>query len=104
MASYVCHFALDMVKELQAYNKLHPDHPLDMRIGIHTGPVVAGVVGTKRFLYDIWGGMCTRFDIQCYCVCFSAENATLTVPVPADAVNLASRMESTGGKSCTFEL
>jgi len=27
----------------------------DMRIGINTGPVVAGVVGTKKFAYDIWG-------------------------------------------------
>jgi adenylate cyclase len=31
------------------------DLRLDLRIGIHTGPVVAGVIGTQRFSYDLWG-------------------------------------------------
>ena len=33
----------------------HFDEALQIRIGIHTGPVVAGVIGTQKFIYDIWG-------------------------------------------------
>ena len=33
----------------------NPDFPVALRVGVHTGPVVAGVIGRTRFAYDIWG-------------------------------------------------
>ena len=45
---------LAFVKETQA-NPPKNIYPFEVRIGINTGPVVAGVVGTKKFQYDIWG-------------------------------------------------
>jgi class 3 adenylate cyclase/CheY-like chemotaxis protein len=50
--------ALDMQDFMQGFNKLKAIQGLpsfEIRIGVHSGPVVSGVVGTKKFAYDIWG-------------------------------------------------
>lgn len=46
--------ALGMV---EAMNEINPTlaHPYEIRIGIHTGPVVAGIIGKHKFVYDVWG-------------------------------------------------
>lgn len=66
-AEAVADMALDMLKTISGF-RIFNGEPLQMRIGINTGPVVAGVIGTKKFIYDLWG----------------------------NTVNIASRMESQG--------
>jgi adenylate cyclase len=46
----------EIIEFIESYNqKKSQDFKIELRIGIHSGPVVAGVVGLKKFAYDIWG-------------------------------------------------
>ncbi|MBK9599056.1 MAG: adenylate/guanylate cyclase domain-containing protein [Flavobacteriales bacterium] len=54
----VVHAALEMQVFMMARKSERDAHGLpafEMRVGIHSGPVVAGIVGVRKFQYDIWG-------------------------------------------------
>lgn len=50
----VIQFAEEMVRVVTAFNREHKSH-LSLAIGANCGPVVGGVVGKRKFLYDLWG-------------------------------------------------
>jgi class 3 adenylate cyclase len=66
-AERVALMGLDMQEAIREFNAAHHTH-LALRVGINSGPVVAGIIGRRKFSYDLWG----------------------------DTVNVASRMESHG--------
>jgi len=53
-ADAVGRMALEMQKHMGEYRKASGER-VELRIGIGTGPIVAGVIGKKKFIYDIWG-------------------------------------------------
>jgi class 3 adenylate cyclase len=67
-AESAARMAMEMVEVVKEFAGLGGDSHLQVRIGLHTGEVVAGIIGKKKFAYDLWG----------------------------DAVNTAARMESHG--------
>lgn len=57
-AEAIVELALEMQDEIARFNAKHntwDNGSLKMRIGINTGPVVAGIIGIKKFAYDLWG-------------------------------------------------
>lgn len=70
-AAEVAEMALDMIAEMRRY-RTESGAEMQIRAGLHIGPGVGGVIGLKKFIYDIWG----------------------------DTVNTASRMESLGVPGC----
>ena len=53
-AAAIASMALDMQKAISQV-KSREGIQISMRIGINSGPVIAGVIGTKKFIYDLWG-------------------------------------------------
>lgn len=70
-AERIAHFSIDMIEAARRFSE-SVGEDYNLRIGFHSGPAVAGVIGTEKPFYDVWG----------------------------DTVNTASRLESQGKTDC----
>jgi class 3 adenylate cyclase len=60
-AGKICKFGLHLHDVMHDLNEEHGVEPrLSWRIGVHTGPCIGGVIGSKKFVYDLWGSAVTR--------------------------------------------
>ena len=67
-AKNVIEFSIEMLETISRIDKNTTEMELKIRIGVHTGPVVAGVIGKNKFAYDLWGAsvnMANRLETTC---------------------------------------
>jgi len=71
-------FASALVERIQLLRR-EVELPLKIRVAIHTGPVIAGIIGTRRFIYDVWGE--TVNVAYSALACVPSDSVLVTQPV-----------------------